>query len=243
MTGQEPSEGHAGSWRTVSSQTSEQTAESTDIPAETPRVRWCDSSDVAAAAWPAATCMLHMQGHLQLSIVCRCSHQPLLPTPTCRDNLRGFFEYCFPLLIKKIFGYDDREASWLFTVATVRRPGGARSSWPPPAPSPAVAAQEQHPCARTRAVRTVRTLKQHVVLRTCCRRVEQMTSMLSSSCWRPMVGSAGAAALHNSASVLPSAAHLRASALVAPYKMSTLCCLLGCYCACCRSPVHRAACC
>lgn len=46
-------------------------------------------------------------------------HLPPTST-TCRDNLRGFFEYCFPLLIKKIFGYDDREASWLFTVATVR---------------------------------------------------------------------------------------------------------------------------
>lgn len=40
---------------------------------------------------------------------------------TNKDNLRGFFEYCFPLLIKKIFGYDDREASWLFTVATESR--------------------------------------------------------------------------------------------------------------------------
>lgn len=39
---------------------------------------------------------------------------------THRDNLRGFFEYCFPLLLKKIFGYDDREASWLYTVAVVR---------------------------------------------------------------------------------------------------------------------------
>lgn len=45
----------------------------------------------------------------------------------CRDNLRGFFEYCFPLLLKKIFGYDDREASWLYTVAMVR---GCLHAWP-----------------------------------------------------------------------------------------------------------------
>lgn len=36
-----------------------------------------------------------------------------------RDNLRGFFEYCFPLLLKKVFGYDDSEVSWLHTAGRV----------------------------------------------------------------------------------------------------------------------------
>ncbi|WIA17648.1 hypothetical protein OEZ85_014453 [Tetradesmus obliquus] len=34
-----------------------------------------------------------------------------------KDNPRGFFEHCFPLLLKRIFGYDDKEASWLHIVA------------------------------------------------------------------------------------------------------------------------------
>lgn len=33
----------------------------------------------------------------------------------CRDQLRGFFEQCFLLLLKRIFGYDG--SSWLSTVA------------------------------------------------------------------------------------------------------------------------------
>ncbi len=37
----------------------------------------------------------------------------------CRDNLRGFFDKCFPNLLKRIFGYDDFEASWLNIVTKV----------------------------------------------------------------------------------------------------------------------------
>lgn len=36
-----------------------------------------------------------------------------------RDNLRGFFEKCFPNLLKRIFGYGDYEASWLNVVTKV----------------------------------------------------------------------------------------------------------------------------
>lgn len=36
----------------------------------------------------------------------------------CRDNLRGFFEQCFPTLLKRLFGYDG--PSWLNLVARVR---------------------------------------------------------------------------------------------------------------------------
>lgn len=34
-----------------------------------------------------------------------------------RDNLRGFFETCFPLLVKNLFGYDG--PSWLSAAAEV----------------------------------------------------------------------------------------------------------------------------
>ena len=37
----------------------------------------------------------------------------------CRDNLRGFFEHCFPVLIKRLFGYEALEASWLSLIAQV----------------------------------------------------------------------------------------------------------------------------
>ena len=33
------------------------------------------------------------------------------------DNLRGFFETCFPLLVKNLFGYDG--PSWLSAAAEV----------------------------------------------------------------------------------------------------------------------------
>lgn len=35
---------------------------------------------------------------------------------THRDNLRGFFDTCLPMLLKRVFGYDDFEASWLHAV-------------------------------------------------------------------------------------------------------------------------------
>ena len=35
----------------------------------------------------------------------------------CRDNLRGFFEQCFSLLLKQTFGYDG--SSWLNSIAKV----------------------------------------------------------------------------------------------------------------------------
>lgn len=42
-----------------------------------------------------------------------------VPPPLFRDNLRGFFDKCFPNLLKRIFGYDDFEASWLNMVTKV----------------------------------------------------------------------------------------------------------------------------
>ncbi|KAF6262749.1 hypothetical protein COO60DRAFT_1699160 [Scenedesmus sp. NREL 46B-D3] len=42
-----------------------------------------------------------------------------------KDNPRGFFEHCFPLLLKRIFGYDDKEASWLHIVAVDGRDADA----------------------------------------------------------------------------------------------------------------------
>ena len=39
------------------------------------------------------------------------------PLPRCSDNLRGFFEQCFPTLLKRLFGYDGM--SWLNLVAQV----------------------------------------------------------------------------------------------------------------------------
>lgn len=46
-----------------------------------------------------------------------CNSQPW--APSFRDNLRGFFDKCFPNLLKRIFGYDDFEASWLNMVTKV----------------------------------------------------------------------------------------------------------------------------
>ena len=46
--------------------------------------------------------------------------QPPPPHPprlACSDNLRGFFEQCFPTLLKRLFGYDG--TSWLNLVARV----------------------------------------------------------------------------------------------------------------------------
>lgn len=40
--------------------------------------------------------------------------------PPRRDNLRGFFDRSFPVLLKRVFGYDDFEASWLNMVTKVR---------------------------------------------------------------------------------------------------------------------------
>mmetsp|Transcript_41324 Transcript_41324/g.105667 ORF Transcript_41324/g.105667 Transcript_41324/m.105667 type:complete len:767 (+) Transcript_41324:319-2619(+) len=42
-----------------------------------------------------------------------------------RDNLRGFFEQCFPLLLTKIFGYGGGSLSWLAAVA---QPGKERDA-------------------------------------------------------------------------------------------------------------------
>ena len=60
-------------------------------------------------------------------------------TPPSSDNLRGFFEQCFPTLLKRLFGYDG--TSWLTLVARVRRrclPAAAGRVRPcqPPACSP-----------------------------------------------------------------------------------------------------------
>ncbi len=40
--------------------------------------------------------------------------------PPCRDNLRGFFQHCFPVLLTRLFGFDDFEASWFTLVAKVQ---------------------------------------------------------------------------------------------------------------------------
>ena len=52
---------------------------------------------------------------------------PPTPTHTHSDNLRGFFEYCFPVLLKRVFGYDDAEASWLNAVTRAGRDADARA--------------------------------------------------------------------------------------------------------------------
>ncbi|GAX78724.1 hypothetical protein CEUSTIGMA_g6162.t1 [Chlamydomonas eustigma] len=44
-----------------------------------------------------------------------------------RDNLRGFFERCFPNLLKRIFGYDDFEASWLNLVTKAGKEEDAKA--------------------------------------------------------------------------------------------------------------------
>jgi hypothetical protein len=46
------------------------------------------------------------------------AHHRLHCAAACSDNLRGFFEQCFPTLLKRLFGYDG--ASWLNLVARVR---------------------------------------------------------------------------------------------------------------------------
>lgn len=43
----------------------------------------------------------------------------------CRDNLRGFFEQCFPPLLKRVFGYDG--SSWLAQVARGDREADANA--------------------------------------------------------------------------------------------------------------------
>jgi hypothetical protein len=44
-----------------------------------------------------------------------------------KDNLRGFFEQCFPVLLKRAFGYDDFEASWLNMVTKPGRDADAKA--------------------------------------------------------------------------------------------------------------------
>ena len=48
----------------------------------------------------------------------RQSGGPLRPHP-CRDNLRNFFQACFPTLLTRLFGFDDQDASWFSLVASV----------------------------------------------------------------------------------------------------------------------------
>lgn len=65
----------------------------------------------------ACSWQLHSQDELMGTGPCMTfPHAP----PPYRDNLRGFFDKCFPNLLKRIFGYDDFEASWLNIVAKVR---------------------------------------------------------------------------------------------------------------------------
>eukprot|EP00798_Chlamydomonas_sp_ICE-L_P029152 gene29154-32373_t len=44
-----------------------------------------------------------------------------------RDNLRGFFDKCFPSLLKRVFGYDDFETSWLNLVTKPGKEEDARA--------------------------------------------------------------------------------------------------------------------
>lgn len=59
-------------------------------------------------------CLLHAGMVQTAECVLACT-----PTALCRDNLRGFFDKCFPNLLKRIFGYDDFEAAWLNIVTKV----------------------------------------------------------------------------------------------------------------------------
>lgn len=60
------------------------------------------------------------------------TNPPVALCPSCSDNLRGFFEQCFPTLLKRLFGYDG--TSWLNLVAQV---GGQCAAQPVPASGPA----------------------------------------------------------------------------------------------------------
>ena len=44
----------------------------------------------------------------------------------CRDNLRGFFEQCFSLVLKQVFGFDG--FSWLNIIAKACKPCSAAVS-------------------------------------------------------------------------------------------------------------------
>lgn len=53
---------------------------------------------------------------------CQCATDCCLPSASlCSDNLRSFFEQCFPTLLKRLFGYDG--TSWLNLVAQVQCQG------------------------------------------------------------------------------------------------------------------------
>lgn len=45
--------------------------------------------------------------------------------PACRDNYRAFFEQIFPLLLRRIFGYDG--SSWLTQIAHGEREADAHA--------------------------------------------------------------------------------------------------------------------
>ena len=72
-----------------------------------------DCAAVASAAAAAPT-----SPRLGLEFFSQFPHHSSLPARTCSDNLRGFFEQCFPTLLKRLFGYDG--PSWLNLVARVR---------------------------------------------------------------------------------------------------------------------------
>ena len=86
---------------------------------------------------PPTPCCHHAEQTLDLTTVSLSCHAASMPNkrwispqcpshamlPPCRDNLRLFFDKCFPNLLKRIFGYDDFEASWLNLVTKVRRKG------------------------------------------------------------------------------------------------------------------------
>lgn len=130
-----------------------------------------------SASWPTGGC-LHLGGGCAAQAACSgtgcspcagcvCHHAAPAPAAfrtlqaltltlslwRCSDNLRGFFEQCFPTLLKRLFGYDG--TSWLTLVAQVRAPARRRAcqglapSTPRPAHLPATpphrAALTPHP--------------------------------------------------------------------------------------------------
>ncbi|GFH30232.1 uncharacterized protein HaLaN_29041 [Haematococcus lacustris] len=71
-----------------------------------------------ASNWQALVRTLESQ-HLQVGAIRRACNAVEEYLSANRDNLRSFFDKCFPVLLKRIFGYDDAEASWLNLVSKV----------------------------------------------------------------------------------------------------------------------------
>ncbi|KAJ9510102.1 hypothetical protein QJQ45_015584 [Haematococcus lacustris] len=79
-----------------------------------------------ASNWQALVRTLESQ-HLQVGAIRRACNAVEEYLSANRDNLRSFFDKCFPVLLKRIFGYDDAEASWLNLVSKAGRADDARA--------------------------------------------------------------------------------------------------------------------